>query len=222
LIEVVIIQFGAVTILCYDDNINILKGLNMKKIILLFISTLLIFTLVACSSKETPKEVVEKGISAIKNLDLIQIQKYFNADEISDENDVFGQDFDVENAEIFALMTKNLTYEIINVNTNDKVATVETKITNINMAVIMKDFITQALILAFEQIGETEVDEEEMQKQMEDLLIELLSKEDNEMITTEVDIELNEVDGEWKIDLNDELINALFGGLTSVVDEIQD
>ncbi|MBS3991378.1 MAG: hypothetical protein KGZ51_04835 [Erysipelothrix sp.] len=194
----------------------------MKKIILLFISTLLIFTLVACSSKETPKEVVEKGISAIKNLDLIQIQKYFNADEISDENDVFGQDFDVENAEIFALMTKNLTYEIINVNTNDKVATVETKITNINMAVIMKDFITQALILAFEQIGETEVDEEEMQKQMEDLLIELLSKEDNEMITTEVDIELNEVDGEWKIDLNDELINALFGGLTSVVDEIQD
>jgi hypothetical protein len=194
----------------------------MKKIILLFISTLLVFTLVACSSKETPKEVVEKGITAIKNLDLIQIQKYFNAEEITDENDVFGQDFDVENAEIFALMTKNLTYEIISVDTSDNVATVEAKVTNINMAVIMREFFTQALILAFEQIGETEVDEEEMQKQMEDLLIELLSKEDNEMITTDVDIKLNEVDGEWKIDLNEELVNALFGGLSSVVDEIQE
>lgn len=194
----------------------------MRKIILLFISALLVFTLVACSSKETPKEVVEKGISAIKNLDLIQIQKYFNAEDITDENDVFGEDFDIENAEIFALMTKNISYEIINEDTGDKSATVEAKITNINMAIIMREFITQALILAFEQMGETEVDEEEMQKQMEDLLIDLLSKEDNEMITTEVNIKLNEVDGEWKIDLNDELVNALFGGLSSVVDEIQE
>lgn len=198
------------------------KGLHMKKIFLILISTLLVFTLASCSSKETPKEVVEKGITAIKDLNLIQIQKYFDTDEISDENDIFGQDFDVENLEIFRLMTKNLTYEIIDANTDDKVATVKAKITNFNMTIIMREFISKALILAFEQIGEAEVDDEAMQEKMEDLLIELLSKEDNEMITTEVDIKLNEVEGEWKIDLNDDLVNALFGGLSSVVDEFQD
>lgn len=194
----------------------------MKKILLILISAILVFTLASCSSKETPKEVVEKGITAFKDLNLIQIQKYFDTEEISDENDLFGQDFDVENLEIFRLMTKNISYEIINVDNDDKVATVNAKITNFNMTIIMGEFITKALALAFGQIGNTEVDEEEMQKQMEDILIELLSEEDNEMITTEVDIKLYDVEGEWKIDLNDDLLNALFGGLSNVVDEFQD
>lgn len=194
----------------------------MKKILLILISAILVFTLASCSSKETPKEVVEKGITAFKDLNLIQIQKYFDTEEISDENDLFGQDFDVENLEIFRLMTKNISYEIINVDNDDKVATVKAKITNFNMTIIMGEFITKALALAFGQIGNTEVDEEEMQKQMEDILIELLSEEDNEMITTEVDIKLYDVEGEWKIDLNDDLLNALFGGLSNVVDEFQD
>jgi hypothetical protein len=194
----------------------------MKKIILLLISTLLVFTLVACSSKETPKEVVEKGITAIKDLDIVQIQKYFDTDDISDENDIFGDDFEVEDMEIFKLMTKNISYEVVNVNIDGEVAIVKAKITNIDMAVVMREYITQALALAFGQIGQSEIDEEEMQKQMEDLLVELLSKEDNEMITTQVDITLNDVDGVWKIDLDDALTNALFGGLTSVVDDFQD
>jgi hypothetical protein len=199
-----------------------MKGILMKKIILLFISTLLVFTLVACSSKETPKEVVEKGITAIKDLDIVQIQKYFDTDDISEENDIFGDDFEVEDMEIFKLMTKNISYEVVSVNVDGEVAVVEAKITNIDMAVVMREYITQALALAFGQIGQPDIDEEEMQKQMEDLLIELLSKEDNEMITTQVDITLNDVEGVWKIDLNDALTNALFGGLTSVVDDFQE
>lgn len=194
----------------------------MKKITLILISTLLVFILAACSSAVTPKEVVEKGITSIKELNLIQIQKYFNTDEISDENDILGEDFEVENMEIFALMTKNISYEVIDEKIDGDEATVKAKITNINMTVIMGEYITQALALAFSQIGQTDVDEDEIQKQMEDLLVDLLSKEDNEMITTEVDVKLNKVDKDWKIDLNDDLVNALFGGLSGVIDEFQE
>ncbi len=194
----------------------------MKKITLILISTLLVFILAACSSAVTPKEVVEKGITSIKELNLIQIQKYFNTDEISDENDILGEDFEVENMEIFALMTKNISYEVIDEKIDGDEATVKAKITNINMTVIMGEYITQALALAFSQIGQTDVDEDEIQKQMEDLLVDLLSKEDNEMITTEVDVKLNKVDEDWKIDLNDDLVNALFGGLSGVIDEFQE
>lgn len=194
----------------------------MKKITLLLISTLLVFALAACSSTVTPKEVVEKGIASIKNLDIIQIQKYFNTDDISDENDLLGDDFEVENMEVFTLMTKNISYEIIDETIDGDEATVKAKITNLNMTIIMGEYITQALALAFSQIGETEVDEAELEKQMEDLLIGLLSKEDNEMMSTEVDIKLSKIDEEWKIELNDDLINALFGGLSNVVNEFQD
>lgn len=194
----------------------------MKKITLLLISTLLVFALAACSSTVSPKEVVEKGIASIKNLDIIQIQKYFNTDDISDENDLLGDDFEVENMEVFTLMTKNISYEIIDETIDGDEATVKAKITNLNMTIIMGEYITQALALAFSQIGETEVDEAELEKQMEDLLIGLLSKEDNEMMSTEVDIKLSKIDEEWKIELNDDLINALFGGLSNVVNEFQD
>lgn len=208
--------------MCYDDKGNNSKGSHMKKITLLLISTLLVFALAACSSTVTPKEVVEKGIASIKNLDIIQIQKYFNTDDISDENDLLGDDFEVENMEVFTLMTKNISYEIIDETIDGDEATVKAKITNLNMTIIMGEYITQALALAFSQIGETEVDEAELEKQMEDLLIGLLSKEDNEMMSTEVDIKLSKIDEEWKIELNDDLINALFGGLSNVVNEFQD
>lgn len=194
----------------------------MKKIIILFMSTLLVFALAACSSTVTAKEVVEKGITSIKNLDIVQIQKYFDTDDISDENDLLGDDFEVENMEVFALMTKNLSYEIIDEKIDGDTATVKAKITNINMTIIMGKYITEALALAFSQIGETDVDEAELEKQMEDLLVDLLSQEEIEMITTEVGIKLNKVDEDWKIDLNDELINALFGGIMNFADEFQD
>ena len=124
--------------------------------------------------------------------------------------------------EVFTLMTKNISYEIIDETIDGDEATVKAKITNLNMTIIMGEYITQALALAFSQIGETEVDEAELEKQMEDLLIGLLSKEDNEMMSTEVDIKLSKIDEEWKIELNDDLINALFGGLSNVVNEFQD
>jgi hypothetical protein len=201
---------------------DFMKGSYMKRNIILFISVMLVFALTACSSSVSATDVVEKGITAIKDLDIVQIQKYFNTNDITDESDILGDDFEVENMEIFALMTKNLSYEIIEEKIDGDTATVKAKITNINMTIIMGEYITQALALAFSQIGQTDVDEAEMEKQMEELLVDLLSKDDIAMLTTEVDIKLNKIDKDWKIDLNDELINALFGGIMTFANEFQD
>lgn len=194
----------------------------MKKIIVLFLSVLLLFAIASCSSKETPEEVVDNGLTAIINLDLITMQKYFDSEDISEEDDIFGDGFEDQNIENVELLVKNLEFEIISSSIDDDEAIVETKITNINMSIVMEEYITQAFILAMSSIGEEEVDEDAMQKEMEELFTELLSEEDVEMITIDVDIKLNDVDGNWKIDLNDELINALFGGFMDVVEQLEE
>ncbi len=194
----------------------------MKKIIVLFLSVLLLFAIASCSSKETPEEVVDNGLTAIINLDLITMQKYFDSEDISEEDDIFGDGFEDQNIENVELLVKNLEFEIISSSIDDDEAIVETKITNINMSIVMEEYITQAFILAMSSIGEEEVDEDAMQKEMEELFTELLSEENVEMITIDVDIKLNDVDGNWKIDLNDELINALFGGFMDVVEQLEE
>lgn len=194
----------------------------MKKIIVLFFSVLLLFAVTSCSSKETPKEVVDNGLTAIKNLDLIKMQEYFDSEDIFEEDDIFGDGFEDQNIENVELLVKNLEYEIIGSNIDDDEALVETKITNIDMSIVMKEYITQAFILAMSNIGEEEVDEVALQKEMEELFTDLLMEEDIEMITIDVDIQLNEVDGNWKIDLNEELINALFGGFMDAVEQLEE
>jgi|SRR5690554_4070276 len=194
----------------------------MKKIIVIFFSVVLLFSVASCSSKENPEEVVANGLTAIKNLDLIKMQKYIDSDDIAEEEDILGDGFEDQDVEYVELLVKNLEYEIISSNIDDENAVVETKITNIDMNIVMEEYISQAFILAMSNIGEEEVDEKEMQKEMEELFIELLSDEDVEMTTIDVDITLNDVDGQWKIDLNNQLINAIFGGFMDVVEELEE
>lgn len=194
----------------------------MKKIIVLFFSVMLLFSVASCSSKETPEEVVANGLTAIKNLDLIKMQEYIDSDDIAEEDDLLGDGFEDQDVEYVELLVKNLEYEILGSSINDDEAVVETKITNIDMSIVMEEYISQAFILAMSNIGEEEVDEDELQKEMEELFIELLSDEDVEMTSIDVDITLNDVDGKWKMDLNNELINALFGGFMDVIEELEE
>lgn len=61
--------------------------------------------------------------------------------------------------------------------------------------------------------GENAKSEEEMDKEMEQILVDLLSKEDNKTTTSTIDIKLTKNQDGWKIDANDEFQNAITGGL---------
>lgn len=196
----------------------------MRKIGLLIISTLLIFGVVGCSSNETPEEVVANGINAVKNLDLIKMQKYFDSEDITKEEDIFGEDFEGQDMDMFKLLIENIEYEIISSEIDGDEAIVETKLTNLDMASIMQEYIAQAFILALGSFGEDvdETDEAEMEAEMEQIFIDLLSREDNKTVTSTVDIELNKTDGKWKIQLDSFFLDGIFGGLMSAFDDIEE
>jgi hypothetical protein len=63
-------------------------------------------------------------------------------------------------------------------------------------------------------------DKEETNKKMEEMFIECVSKEDLAMVTNEVDIKVIKVDKKWKIELAEELSNALLGGLAQAAEEL--
>lgn len=193
----------------------------MKKLAIIVIGFLLVFTLTGCSSKETPEEVVANGLTAIKDLDLIKMQKYFDSENLNEEEDILGGNFEDQNLETLKLLVKNMEYEIISSEINEDEATVVTKLTNIDMASIMQEYIAQAFVLAMSNIGEDEniVDEAQMQAKMEKMFTDLLARDGNEMVTNTVNIDLIKVDGEWEIEFDEVLANAVFGGLMSAVDE---
>jgi hypothetical protein len=193
----------------------------MKKLVFIVISFMLVFTLAGCSSKETPEEVVANGLTAIKNLDLLKMQQYFDSEDINEEEDILGGGFEEQGMETLELLVKNMEYEIISSEIDEDEAVVVAKLTNIDMASIMEEYIAQAFVLAMSSIGEeeNEVDEAEMQAKMEKIFTDLLARDDNEMVTNTVNIELNQVDGEWKMAFDDVLANAVFGGLMNAVDE---
>lgn len=192
----------------------------MRKIGLLIISLLLIIGVVGCSSADTPEEVVAKGITSVKELDLVKMQKYFESDDITEEEDIFGEDFEGQDMDMFKLLIENIEYEIISSEIDGDEAVVETKLTNLDMASIMQEYIAQAFVLALgsfkEEVDET--DEAEMEAKMEQIFVDLLSREENKTVTNTVKIELNKVDGEWKMELDSFFIDALFGGLMNSFD----
>ena len=59
-----------------------------------------------------------------------------------------------------------------------------------------------------------------MNKKMEEMFIECVSKEDLSMVTSEVDIKVIKADKKWKIESSEELSNALLGGLAQAAEEI--
>jgi hypothetical protein len=195
----------------------------MKKMIALVISLMLVLTIAGCSAKETPEEVVENGLTAVQSLDLLKMAKYFNTDVDTEDGNIFEEDLGSDNIENIKLLVENLEFEIISSEINEDSAVVEAKLTNTDMSIIMQEYFIQAFTFALSNMGEEdEVDDEKMEAEMEQMFIDLLSKEDNEKITTNVSINLKQVNDKWKIELDDGLLNGIFGGLLAAAEQFDE
>ena len=174
---------------------------------ILFIVALLF---VGCdgASGETPEEAVANALNAIKQLDQETMERYFPYDGPV-------ADLEEDEEELAKLLVGNISFNIISSSVDGDSATVEAEITNINMGVILGEFLEQAMGLAMGSAfagAEPPSDEE-----IEQLLHDLLKRPDNEMVTTTVTINLTKndyVDG-WIINSDDAFEDAVFGGFFS-------
>lgn len=165
--------------------------------------------LVACNKIEPPEQAVTNALNAVKNLDKDTIQKYFDSGELLDSEDWVKDD------ESIRLLFDQLQFKIISSSKEGNAATVKTLITNTDMAVIMEEYFEKILELSFNNA--LPEDDEESDKAMEQLLIDLLKRDNNEKATSTVDIKLARHQDSWVIEPTEEFQDAVTGGLYSTI-----
>ncbi|MDO4377928.1 MAG: DUF5105 domain-containing protein [Erysipelotrichia bacterium] len=181
----------------------------MKKILTILLSLTMILSLTACAQK--PETAVKEFLDKCKS---------GNLEEIADYND---EVLDEEYAEIFKSIISNVTYKISGAEqTADDEAIVKTQITTVDMSETFQNIISETLTWAFGQaLSGKEPTEEETYDKMMELFNSSVEKNKDKTKTFDLDIQvIKDSDGKWQVDIDDDLIDALSGGLYSSVEEM--
>ena len=189
----------------------------MKKIIALLLSLTMILSLTACTDKnESAKAAVDKALVAIVQFDVITLSKYIDIDKLQEQQVLTNLDLDItdiskEELKKAKLILKNFDYEILDSNEQVDSALVKVKLTN----QVMRKLFLQYIQYAFE-IVLSESDDEIIDQKLDDKFVELLDADDAELVSSVIELSLNKVDGQWKIDINESVLDAILGGLVSI------
>jgi predicted small lipoprotein YifL len=193
-----------------------------KSCLIIALMLILSLSLSACGTRgELPEQAVTNALNAVKNVDKETMQKYFGAENSFWDSDS-GADGLIKDEENLKLLFNKLTYKVISATSENDTATVKTEITNMDLAAVMAEFFQQSMSLAFSNAfgGENAKSEEEITKEAERILIDLMKKEDNETVTATVDIKLTKNEDGWLIDAGDEFTDAVTGGLVSAIENM--
>lgn len=180
----------------------------MKKLLSVILTVVMLLSLVACGEKiDPPDKVVGNALTAIKSSDFETAKKYFdtNPEETLDAAE------DDQSDEIKTKLMQGLEYSIISTNVNGDTATVKANIKNINMATVISDYISQAFEYAFSGLSEDELDEKFL-----DILSTSMDKNKDNLLEKEVDIQLTKGENGWIITMNDDLSDAITGGMLTM------
>lgn len=171
------------------------------------------FVLVGCGGGggETPEQAVTNALNAINNFDIATAKKYFDPNELGSSDSSLMDD-----AEGAKLILKNLTFKVLSSSVDGDTATVRTEITNTDHGKILAEYFEQLFAMSFAKAfsssgGNGTVDEETA----EQMFYDLLKREDNETLTSMVDIKLTKNGNSWRIVLDEPLEDAILGGLLS-------
>ena len=192
----------------------------MRRWILALLIFTLVFTFTGCSG-ESPEQAVTNAIEAIKEMDQDKLSKYIEYDELVNTDD--SAELTEQEEEQAKSIFKNLEYEIKSSTEDGDTAVVNTDITNIDMGVVFSEMFMEMFSRAFDDAFSSDpMTEEETDEMMLNLMAELMEKHKDTTVTNTVSIKLNKVDNQWKIEMDDELQNALMGNLFNVVESMNE
>lgn len=186
---------------------------KIKRFIAFIVCSIMIVSIVGCGKKgETIEQSVTNAINALKTQNGEQITKYFNQIEDLDLNE--SEDDDL--IPVF----KKLACKVLSSSENGDTGTAQVEITNIDMGAIMGEYFSKGMSEALSNAlaaEEDKISDEDMAESMEALLLEMIDSSEATKTFT-VDISLNKKEDYWQvvIDNNDDLLNALTGGLLNI------
>ena len=185
----------------------------MRKILLLLTAFVVALGMVACGKSEqaeseqnssTPEATVAALLDAVKEGDQTKVNQY-----VSQYDSMYSEDSETDITQV-KVMFENVTYHIQSVDVIDTegTAVVTVDVTNIDMNIVMQEYMKKALEASE---NSTDMTEEEAMTLLKDSIAE--NKENT--ITKTVDLEVKRAeDGEWKVKTTDELNTILMGGLS--------
>lgn len=182
---------------------------------------ILVMGLSACGSAKTPEAAVEGLFDALKDQDMIEAAKYVDLESIED---LISDKSKVEDAQTFLKeIGKKLDYEIISSEEVDEnTAKVKTKVTSIDMAEVMKNYIAKGMQYSLSSVfGSGVATDEENQEYMEELFMECMTDESVGTVTNEIDVTvLKQEDGSWKVNADNTFNDAVLGGISNTAESI--
>ena len=178
-------------------------------IILLFVVLAIVTALLLLPT--TPEKTVEGMLNSLKNADFESVNKYVNYEEIVNESEMLqNSEMDEETQ---SLLFDKLTWKILNISKEENTASVEVEITNKDFNQIISNYKQEALRIAFS--GESFTEEVQNNK-----LKEQLKNEEIGTKTITTTIQLEKQDGEWKVQADESLVNALLPGLQEAINSL--
>ena len=179
-------------------------GVLLLLVVLVIVTALLLLP-------ATPEKSVEGMLNSLKNADFESVNKYVNYEEIVNESEMLqNSEMDEETQ---SLLFDKLTWKISNISKEDNTASVEVEITNKDFNQIITNYTQEALRIAFS--GESFTQEEQNNKLKEQLKNEGIGTK-----TVTTTIQLVKQDGEWKVQADESLINALLPGLQEAINSL--
>ncbi len=185
-------------------------GYFVSGIILLLVVLAIITALLLLPT--TPEKTVQGMLNSLKNADFGSVNKYVNYEEIIDKSKMLqNTEMDEETQSLFF---NRLSWKILNISKEETTASVEVEITNKDFEQIISNYTKEALKIAFN--GGSFSKEEQNNK-----LKQQLKSEDIGTKTVTVTIQLVKQNREWKIQSNEDLINALLPGLQEAINSLK-
>ena len=172
-----------------------------------------------------PEDTVEKMLAALSEMDMAEAEMYIVSDNTITYPDEGGADETsvIDENVLMETIFKNMGYKIISSRISDEyTAVVTAEITVTDMKPVVNEFFANMIEYLFSiAFTDPQPSEEEQQSAIKELFTQSCMKEGLDTITNIVEIMLIKTsDDEWKIQPDEVLREALFGGFLSALNDL--
>lgn len=183
---------------------------KLKKVLAVLVAGLMLFTFASCGS--SPESAVTSYLDSLVNADGDAINEALGTD--NELKEIFG---DTDLSKLFSSMT----YEVVSTKeTDENNAVVKVKITNKDIGSQMPKAYNEVYNYAFANAfsGKSEA---ELTKAVSKIFVKYVKKalDSDKTVTNEVSVKVKNGDDGWEIEENDELTNAILGGMLIGIDK---
>ena len=194
----------------------------MKRLISVTLSMLMILSLSACAGKMTARDAVDDAMTSLIACDQKAIEGYFGENPLFDEKIRISDEIDVAQP-IMDAMCKQLTYQITSVEEDGNTATATILVASKDMIGVLSQFINFIFTREADTLAMDEADRPSKEEQNQEAIekyISLLDETENRASHSATFTMQKGTFGKWTINVNDELLDAVSGGLITLTNNL--